>query len=78
MDIVLLVNTYSFITDRINYFTRLKNAIRNGGKIVIIDFKKQDTPFGTPVEERVDDADVEKELKAAGYTILKSDKESLQ
>ena len=78
VDIVLLVNTYSFIEDRINYFIRLKNAIKTGGQIVIIDFKKQDTPFGPPVEERVDDADVEKELEAAGYTILKSDKESLQ
>jgi predicted RNA methylase len=78
VDIVLLVNTYSFIEDRINYFTRLKDAIRTSGQIVIIDFKKQDTPFGPPVEERVDVADVEKELEAAGYSILKRDKESLQ
>lgn len=78
VDIVLLVNTYSYINDRINYFSKLKEAIRNGGNIVIIDFKKRDTPFGPPIGQRIDIADVEKELREAGYTITKVDEESLE
>ena len=77
VDIVLLVNTYSYITDRVPYFTRLKANIRRGGYVVIIDFKKKETPFGPAIEERIDAADVEKELRNAGYTILKVDEESL-
>ena len=78
VDIVLLVNTYSYISDRINYFSRLKNAIRPGGSIVIIDFKKKDTPFGPPVEERLEVPVVENELREAGYDVVKVDEESLE
>lgn len=78
VDMVLLVNTYSYINDRIPYFTKLKDAIRPKGNLIIIDFKKMDTPFGPPIEERIDVADVEKELREAGYSILKVDVESLE
>ena len=78
VDLVLLVNTYSYISNRVPYFTRLKEAIRPGGDIIIIDFKKKETPFGPAIEERVDVGDVEKELKDAGYTLLKIDQESLE
>ena len=78
VDLVLLVNTYSYISNRVPYFTRLKEAIRPGGDVIIIDFKKKETPFGPAIEERVDVGDVEKELKEAGYTLLKIDQESLE
>lgn len=78
VDIVLLVNTYSYIQNRVAYFNRLKDAIRPGGFILIIDFKKRDTPFGPPLEERIDVADVEAELRSAGYSLLKVDEEALE
>jgi predicted RNA methylase len=78
VDMVLMVNTYSYISNRVPYFTKLKEAIRPAGTIVIIDFKKKETPFGPPVEERLDITDVEKELRAAGYSIVKADEESLE
>ncbi len=77
VDIVLLVNTYSYIQDRVAYFSKLKEAIRAGGHVIIIDFKKKETPFGPSIDERVDVKDVEKELKEAGYTLLAIDDESL-
>lgn len=77
VDMVLLVNTYSYIQNRVPYFTKLNEAIHPGGYILIIDFKKKNTPFGPPVEERLDIATVEKELQEAGYSILKVDEESL-
>jgi 2-polyprenyl-3-methyl-5-hydroxy-6-metoxy-1,4-benzoquinol methylase len=77
VDMVLLVNTYSYIADRIHYFSKLKETIHPGGHMIIIDFKKKETPFGPPISERLDVADVEKELREAGYSILKVDEESL-
>ena len=78
VDMVLLVNTYSYINDRVDYFSKLREAIRSNGSIIIIDFKKRETPFGPPVEERIDVTEVEKELREAGYSILKVDEESLE
>ena len=77
VDIVLLVNTYSYIQNRVNYFSKLKEAIRAGGTVIIIDFKKKETPFGPSIDERIDVKDVEKELKEAGYSVLAIDEESL-
>lgn len=78
VDMVLLVNTYTYIADRVKYFSNLREAIRPGGTILIIDFKKTETPFGPPIEERIDIAQVESELRSAGYSILKADEESLE
>jgi len=77
VDIVLMVNTYSYIQNRVAYFTKLKEAIQPGGHIVIIDFKKKETPFGPSLDERVDVKKVEEELVSAGYTILVKDETSL-
>jgi SAM-dependent methyltransferase len=77
VDIVLLVNTYSYIKNRVAYFTKLKEAIQPGGHVVIIDFKKKETPFGPSLEDRVDVKTVEEELVAAGYSILAKDETSL-
>jgi SAM-dependent methyltransferase len=78
VDIVLLVNTYAYIQDRVRYFSNLRNAIRPDGKIIIIDFKKKKTPFGPPLEQRIDYSEITKELTEAGYTITTVDDSSLE
>jgi predicted RNA methylase len=78
VDMVILVNTYTYIENRVAYFSKLKEAIRRGGSILVIDFKKMETPFGPKLEERVDAQQVQQELKDAGYTILTSDEASLE
>lgn len=78
VDIVILVNTYTYIENRVAYFSKLKQAIRRGGAILVIDFKKTETPFGPKLEERIDAQTVQQELTEAGYTILKTDEASLE
>lgn len=78
VDIVLLVNTYSYIKNRVTYFTKLQKAIRKGGTVLVIDFKKKETPFGPKVQERVAIEDVEQELAQAGYLIILKDESSLE
>jgi predicted RNA methylase len=78
VDIVLLVNTYSYIKNRVAYFKNLQKSIRKGGTVLVIDFKKADTPFGPKVEDRVDIHDVEKELTQDGYYIVAKDETSLE
>jgi len=77
VDHVLLVNTYSYIRDRVAYFTRLKEAIRPGGTVLVIDFKKKETPFGPDIEGRLDEQQVIDEFQAAGYSVVRVDDQSL-
>ncbi|HHS95058.1 MAG TPA: class I SAM-dependent methyltransferase [Phaeodactylibacter sp.] len=77
-DIVLIVNTVPYFEDRVDYFSRLRKGLRKGGKIVIVDFKKRNTPVGPPPSERVALAKVEKELKQSGFKRLEVDDRALE
>ena len=76
-DIVLIVDTYHHIENRIEYLKKLKSDFRKGGELVIIDFKKEKTPTGPPVELRLTEAQVQSELKAAGFTVVSADRTML-
>jgi ubiquinone/menaquinone biosynthesis C-methylase UbiE len=71
VDVVLVVDTYHHIGDRIQYFTKLKASLRTAGRLVIIDFKA-DSPTGPPVQHRISPRKVTDELKAAGYQLVES------
>lgn len=76
-DMVLIVDTYHHIEDRVEYLKKLKKNLRKGGVLVIIEFKKEKTPPGPPVELRVAQEQVESELKSAGFTVVSADRNTL-
>ena len=76
-DIILIVNTYHHIENRPEYFTSLLKKMRTGSKLVIIDFKKEETPVGPPLETKLSEAIVAKELMDAGCESINIDKGSL-
>lgn len=68
VDLILLVDTYHHIGDRVDYFTRLRQTVRPGGRLVVVDFKPGDLPVGPPEGHRIPEAKVVEELVAAGWT----------
>ena len=77
-DVVIFVNTYIYIPNRVEYMSRLKEGVKPGGKIVIVDFKKKRMPIQNPPDElRLPLHQVEDELEEAGYRWLASDDTSL-
>ena len=66
VDLVLLVNTYHHIGTRPDYFARLRERLRPGGRVAIVDFKL-DSPTGPPASGRLPPEAVEKEMAQAGY-----------
>lgn len=77
IDFLFVSNTYPYIENRVDYFKRLIPAFKEGGKILIVDFKKKHTPIGPPLADRLALGDVENELAEAGYNIEISDDTSL-
>ena len=72
VDKVFIVNTYHHITDRPEYFNKVKKGTKNDGELVIIDFfKTDDIPVGPPEKHKISIDVVIKELKKAGYTTFK-------
>ncbi|GJM32163.1 MAG: hypothetical protein DHS20C18_11640 [Saprospiraceae bacterium] len=76
-DVVIIVNTFMYIKDRTDYLAKLKRAIKSGGKLLIIDFKKKRTPIGPPIDLRVPLFTVEEEMYEAGYRQVTTDDTSL-
>jgi len=76
-DAVMIVNTYGYIQNRVQYLKTLISGIKPGGQLLIIDFKKNNLPVGPPDEFKVALSQVEKELVTAGFNISKMDKDAL-
>ncbi|HFA48574.1 MAG TPA: class I SAM-dependent methyltransferase [Bacteroidetes bacterium] len=77
-DIILIVNTYIYIKDRINYLKHLLEVMPEGGQIIIVDFKKKRIPIKFPRQEtRLELYKVENELYRAGFKNIVSDDSSL-
>lgn len=70
VDMVLIVNTYHHIEDRLIYFSKVKTGIKNNGELVVIDFFKKDLPVGPNPDHKIAMDVVIDELKQAGYTVV--------
>ena len=69
VDLVLIVDTYHHIPDRVAYFERLRQDLTRLGRLAIIDVTK-DSPSGPPVEFRFDPEQITGELSRAGYDLV--------
>lgn len=80
VDFVLIVNTYTYLKKREQYFKNLRNAFTLQGQLIIIDYKKE-IPKGEPgsnIEDRMAAIEIVKELKKAGYSNIHIDDEALE
>ena len=76
-DAVIIVNTYAYIDNRTQYLKTLYKGIAPRGRLLIVDFKKNDIPVGPPDHFRITLNDVRRELVSAGFKIVQVDLESL-
>jgi predicted methyltransferase len=67
-DLVILVDVYHHVEDRERYFSRLRDSLKPGGRVAVIDFR-MDSAEGPPKAARIAPAKVKSELKQAGYVL---------
>jgi len=67
-DLILMVDVYHHIENRERYFRKLRDSLKPGGRIAVIDFR-MDSPDGPPKSARIAPDRVKAELKSAGYTL---------
>ncbi|HND88509.1 MAG TPA: class I SAM-dependent methyltransferase [Saprospiraceae bacterium] len=76
-DAVMIVNTYGYMQQRVQYLQTLIKGMKPGGQLLIIDFKKNNLPVGPPDQYKVALSQVERELMASGYAVRTIDKDAL-
>ena len=65
--LVLIVDTWHHLEDRVGYARKLKSALKPGGRVAVVDFKTGKLPVGPPPAMKLSPQTVESEFRAAGY-----------
>ena len=68
VDVVIVVDTYHHLPSRPTYFSDLRKSLAPGGRVAIIDFRK-DAPEGPPPEFRFEADQIVGEMAQAGYRL---------
>lgn len=68
VDVVVVVDTYHHIGNRQEYFRALRSRLTPGGRVAIIDFRK-DAPDGPPAHFRFTPEQIKTEMAGAGYAL---------
>lgn len=69
VDIALIVDTYHHIDNRIAYFKEVNQGLKDGGKLIVIDYKVDSKiQDGPPLLIRLNERTVKKELEKAGFS----------
>jgi len=80
VDIILIVNTIAYINHKTAYLKNLHSKLKNGGKLVIVDFKTKRLPeyVNAPSYENREYLHIiEEELQASGFSSYTSDDTTL-
>ena len=69
VDRFFVCDTWHHIEDQAKYLGLMKRMLRPGGEVVMIDFKKEATPLGPPLEMRIARAALVEQMQAAGFRL---------
>lgn len=69
VDRFFICDTWHHIENRDRYLALLKKMLKPGGQVVMVDFKKEQTPMGPPMEMRIERDDLVKEMVKNGFRL---------
>lgn len=69
LDLVLTVNTWHKLSDRGPLRDAVQNALKPGGRFVVVDWHLGEIPIAPPVERRLAPAELIDEMVADGWTV---------
>jgi predicted methyltransferase len=69
LDVILIVDTYHHLDDRLPYLRHLKELLKPGGRVAVIDWQAGKLPVGPPADHKLAREEVIPEMTAAGYVL---------
>jgi ubiquinone/menaquinone biosynthesis C-methylase UbiE len=69
IDRFFICDTWHHVDHHDRYLALLKKMLKPGGEVVMVDFKKAETPVGPPPEMRIARDDLVKEMDANGFRL---------
>lgn len=77
VDLVLIVDTWHHLDDRLHYLGKIARGLSARGRVAVIDFKKGELPVGPPDAHKLAPDAVAAELTEAGWTVTGRDESLL-
>lgn len=77
VDLILIVDTFHHLDDRIGYFRRARRFLGPDGRIAVVDWQKRELPIGPPLDHKLSREQVVDELREAGYALAAEPKDVL-
>ncbi len=69
-DLIFFCDVVHHIENRAAYLEKVKNALKPGGRVAVIDFHKREMKLGPPPEMKIDRAEMVKEFEKAGFRLV--------
>ncbi|MCP9234404.1 class I SAM-dependent methyltransferase [Lewinella sp. JB7] len=77
VNIVLFVNTLYLIDHPEDYLKKIRPALRSNGRVVIVDWKKEETALGPDPGDRIGLSELAHMLERAGFAVVSTDNTGL-
>lgn len=69
-DVVLLANVWHELSDSDALIKEFRRLVKPGGRLVVVDWKAEETPVGPPIAERIPEAAAIAALAAVGFKVV--------
>ena len=70
-DLVYMINLHHELEEPLRILEESRRLLNEGGKLMLIDWKKEETPEGPPLEIRVTEETIEDQMHASGFANIK-------
>lgn len=70
VDMVLMVEVYHHLPNRVTYLRQLRAVLPDLAPVVLVEWAPRESPVGPPLSQRIFPAQVEMELNAAGFELV--------
>jgi arsenite methyltransferase len=70
-DVVFFCDVLHHIDDRLAYLSKVKPALKPGGRVAVVEFKKRTLPVGPPPADKIAREAMISEFRAAGYRLVR-------
>ena len=68
--LALLANVYHELECQEDFLREILRTLKPGGRLAVLEWKKEESPIGPPLEEKVTEDEMEKALLASGFDVV--------
>lgn len=70
IDLALLANVYHELECREDFLKEILRVLKPGARLAVLEWKKEESPVGPPLEEKVSEDEIEASLRASGFDVV--------